>query len=120
VSGVKKMSEVEKKAPTAAPPEKIENIRPPQTPDGGDNGCGCATESAIADAGKLVPNYIYALGRVVPRFPSPGVEKEFARAAGVTETTGLTDRETFHAVLSKPENRYIARKILRRCCSSVG
>jgi hypothetical protein len=39
------------------------------------------------------------------------VEKEFARAAGVTETTGLTDRETFHAVLSKPENRYLARKI---------
>ncbi|MDI9398510.1 MAG: hypothetical protein QM433_03010 [Euryarchaeota archaeon] len=51
------------------------------------------------------------VGRVVSRFPSPGVEKEFARAAGVTETTGLTDRETFHAVHSKPENRYLARKI---------
>jgi len=98
-------------APTAAPPEKIENIRPSQTPEGGDNSCGCATESAIAGSGKPVPNYIYALGRVVPRFPNIGVEKEYARAAGVTETTGLTDRETFHAVLSKSENRYIARKI---------
>jgi len=112
VSGVKNMSEVEKnEAPTAAPPEKIENIGPPQTPEGVDNSCGCATETTTTDSGKPVPNYIYALGRVVPRFPSPGVEKEFARAAGVTETTGLTDRETFHAVLSKPENRYLARKI---------
>lgn len=51
------------------------------------------------------------MGRVVARFPSPGVEKEFARATGVTETTGLTDRETLHTVLSKPENRYLARKI---------
>ena len=106
------MSEVEKnEVPTAAPPEKIVNTGPPQTPDGRDNSCGCATESAIADAGKPAPNYIYALGRVVPRFPTLGLEKEFARAAGMTETTGLTDRETFHAVLSKPENRYLARKI---------
>ena len=112
MSGVKKMSEVEKnEMQTAAPPEKIETAGPPQMPEGGDNGCGCATESDTIDAGKPVPNYIYALGRVVPRFPSPGVEKEFARAAGMTETAGLTDHETFHVVLSKRENRYLARKI---------
>lgn len=105
MSGVKKMSEVEKnEMQTAAPPEKIETAGPPQMPEGGDNGCGCATESDTIDAGKPVPNYIYALGRVVPRFPSPGVEKEFARAAGMTETAGLTDHETFHVVLSKREN----------------
>ena len=112
VSGVTKMSEVEiNEVPITAPPVKSKNSEMPQTPEGGDNGCGCATESAIADAGKPAPNYIYALGRVVARFPTLGLEKEFARAAGMTETTGLTDRETFHAVLSKPENRYLTRKI---------
>jgi hypothetical protein len=30
---------------------------------------------------------------------------------GRSETARLTDRETFHAVLSKPENRYLARQL---------
>jgi hypothetical protein len=39
------------------------------------------------------------------------VEKEIAQAVGREVTTGLTDRQTFHAVLSKPENRYLVRQL---------
>jgi PatG C-terminal len=56
-----------------------------------------------------VPAFVYALGRVTPRFPSLGVEKEFAQATGRAETTDLTDREVVQAVLSS--NRYLARQM---------
>ena len=48
----------------------------------------------------LTSAYVYALGRVEPRFPSLAVEKEFAQATGRAETAGLTDRQALHAVLS--------------------
>lgn len=53
--------------------------------------------------------YVYALGRIEPRFPSMAVEKEFAQATGRAETSGLTDREALHAVLTQRENRYLVR-----------
>ena len=56
-------------------------------------------------------NYIYALGRVEPRFPSLAVEKEFAQATGRAGTAGLTDRQALHAVLSHRQNRYLARQL---------
>ena len=57
--------------------------------------------------------YIYTLGRIAARFPTMGVEKEFVQATGRTgkETAGLTNQKTFHSVLSKPENRYLVRKM---------
>jgi PatG C-terminal len=55
--------------------------------------------------------YVYALGRIEPRFPRLSVEKEYAQATGRAETTGLTDREALQTVLSKPENRYLARQL---------
>jgi hypothetical protein len=61
--------------------------------------------------GTLNPSYVYALGRIEPRFPRVAIEKEFAQAVGRAETRGKTDRETFHAVLSKRENRYLARHL---------
>jgi hypothetical protein len=57
------------------------------------------------------PRYVYAIGRIEARFPSLGVEKEFAQATGRAQTAGLTDRETVHAVLSDPGNRYLARQL---------
>ena len=39
------------------------------------------------------------------------MEKEFAQATGRADTTGLTDRQALHAVLSKPENRYLVRQL---------
>lgn len=62
-------------------------------------------------AGGTAVSYIYAIGRIEARFPTLAVEKEFMQAAGRTDNSGLTDRQTLHAVLSKPENRYLARKV---------
>jgi PatG Domain len=55
--------------------------------------------------------YVYALGRIEPRFPRLSVEKEYAQATGRAETAGLTDRQALQAVLAKPENRYLARQL---------
>jgi hypothetical protein len=54
------------------------------------------------------PN-VYTIGRIEARFPRLCVEKEFAQATGRSETAGQTDQQTFYNVLSRPENRYIAR-----------
>jgi hypothetical protein len=56
-------------------------------------------------------SYVYALGRIEARFPRLSVEKEFAQVAGRAETAGKTDQQVFHAVLSKPENRYLVRQM---------
>lgn len=48
--------------------------------------------------------YVYALGRLHVRFPSLGVEKEFAQAVGRDETTRLSDSAVAHRVLTDPTN----------------
>jgi hypothetical protein len=64
------------------------------------------------DAAVSAPSYVYAIGRVEPRFPSLAVEKEFAQVVGRAEdTAGLTDRETLQSVLSERSNRYLARQL---------
>jgi PatG Domain len=55
--------------------------------------------------------HVYAIGRIEARFPRLSVEKEFAQATGRAETVGQTDQQTFYNVLSKPENRYLARQL---------
>lgn len=55
--------------------------------------------------------FVYALGRIEPRFPSLAVEKEFAQVTGRSETAGLTDREVLQRVLSERGNRYLARQL---------
>jgi hypothetical protein len=62
--------------------------------------CSCAAQDR---------SFIYALGRVAPRFPSIGVEKEFAQASGRAETAALTDGEVAQTVLRS--NRYLARQL---------
>jgi len=57
------------------------------------------------------PTYIYAIGRIEPRFPRPSVEKEFAQATGRADTSGLTDRQAMQKVLSERQNRYLARQL---------
>ena len=56
-------------------------------------------------------SYVYALGRIEPRFPTPSVEKEFAQALGRSDTAGLTDRQALQAVLVKREYRYLTRQL---------
>lgn len=67
----------------------------------------CSTCSGSA----APPAYVYAIGKIQPRFPRLSVEKEFAQVAGRTDTAGLTDRETLHAVLSQPQNRYLLKQL---------
>jgi hypothetical protein len=56
-------------------------------------------------------SFVYAVGQVEARFPNLASEKEFAQATGRTDTAGKTDQQTFHAVLSQRENRYLARQM---------
>ncbi len=70
----------------------------------------CATaEAGSAQAATL--HYVYAIGRIEPRFPRPSVEKEFAQATGRAETSGLTDRQAVQKVLSQRQNRYLVRQL---------
>jgi hypothetical protein len=65
-------------------------------------------KEAAARAGT---SFVYAIGRVEPRFPSLGVEKEFAQAVGRADTSGQTDSQVLHAVLSDRSGRYLARQV---------
>jgi len=73
--------------------------------------CGNGAVSPDDTAGAASPSYIYALGRIEPRFPSPAVEKEFAQATARADTKGKTDRGAFQTVLSQPQNRYLVRQL---------
>jgi len=71
-------------------------------------------EDALASGGdddQLEAPYVYALGRVEPRFPTIGIEKEFAQATGRADTAGLTDREALQGLLSDRSHRYLARML---------
>ena len=72
---------------------------------------GSGTRCAPEAAGAPPRSFIYALGRVQPRFPRLAVEKEFVQVAGRSDNAGLTDREVLHAVLSQRQNRYLARQL---------
>jgi hypothetical protein len=72
----------------------------------------CGTAPAVNSSAPASPPWIYSIGRIEARFPSISVEKEVAQTTGRADTKGLTDRQTLHAVLSKPENRYL----VRQCC----
>ena len=61
--------------------------------------------------GAAMPAYVYAIGRIEPRFPTLSAEKEFAQATGRAETAGLTDRQALHEVLSQRQNRYLVRQL---------
>jgi hypothetical protein len=62
-------------------------------------------------SGTVAVSYVYAIGRVEARFPNLAAEKEFAQATGRTDTAGKTDQQTFYAVLSQRENRYLVRQL---------
>src|SRR5262245_26304467 len=73
--------------------------------------CSCGGSAGLSPNGAGMTSYVYASGRVEARFPNLAAEKEFAQATGRTETAGKTDQQTFHAVLSKRENRYLVRQL---------
>jgi hypothetical protein len=73
--------------------------------------CGVSTQLNPPSNNMTTSAYVYALGRIEPRFPRLSVEKEYAQATGRAETAGLTDRQALQTVLSQPENRYLARQL---------
>src|SRR5262249_1797008 len=90
-------------------PESVSN---PECTCGRPGGnCVCGAEDASSPNGNPVPSFVYAIGRVEPRFASLASEKEFAQAAGRADTAGQTDRQVLHDVLSQRENRYLARQL---------
>jgi hypothetical protein len=80
-------------------------------PQGGGGTCGCGGAPSLGPNGTRTVPFVYAIGRVEARFPNLAAEKEFAQATGRTETAGKTDQQTFHAVLSQRENRYLVRQL---------
>lgn len=79
-------------------------MAPPGSNDGTCSTCGSGVTNTPL-------SYIYAVGRIEPRFPRLSVEKEFMQATGRSDTVGKTDREAFFSVLSQRENRYLARQL---------
>ena len=63
------------------------------------------------DRGLTALSFIYAVGRVEPRFPSLAIEKEYAQIIGRESTGGLTDRQTLREALSMRHNRYLVRQM---------
>lgn len=57
------------------------------------------------------PAFIFSLGSINARYPSLGIEKEVAQAQRAIDTSGMTDSQAFHAVLSEPGNGYLARQL---------
>ena len=92
--------------------EQIETMTPPARPACAS--CGAPAETAAAEinpgAGAKAA-YVYALGRIEARFPNLAAEKEFAQATGRADTAGRTDQQAFQVVMSKRENRYLARQL---------
>ena len=72
----------------------------------------CGTAPAANGGTATPPSWVYVPGNIEARIPSISVEKEFVQATGRDKTSGLTDRQALHTVLSKPENRYL----VRQCC----
>jgi hypothetical protein len=57
------------------------------------------------------PSYVYALGRIQPRFPTPALENEFRQAVGQAQTAGQTDPQALQSALARRENRYLVRQL---------
>jgi hypothetical protein len=64
----------------------------------------CGTAGAFTSA-----SFVYALGRIEPRFPRLSAEKEFAQATGRADTVNLTDRQALQRVLQ--QNRYLVKQL---------
>lgn len=78
-----------------------------------DKPCSCAKGGCSCSSNYTMPriSYVYSIGRVQVRFPSIGLEKEFAQAIGKAQTPGLSDRQAMQSTLSQKQNRYLARQM---------
>lgn len=73
------------------------------------NGAPCP--SCAAGGASMPATPVYAIGRVEARFRRLSLEKEVAQAIGREDTAGQTNQQALHSVLSRRENRYLARQM---------
>ena len=81
-----------------------------------DKPCGCGGKGNCSSCSEnnniqIEKSFVYAIGRIQPKFPSPGVEKEYYQVIGKLDTAGQTDYEAMRTSLSKKENKYLARQM---------
>jgi hypothetical protein len=87
----------------------MDEVAPPQEIQHESDHRPCTTCAAATSGAQLA--HVYVVGQVAPRFPQLGIEKEFAQATGRADTKGLSDSQALHAVLTRRENRYLARQV---------
>jgi len=76
--------------------------------------CGSAGSSLVSSAAasqRAGHPWVYAFGRIEPRFPSVGVEKEFAQFASSSGRAGVDDAALMRSVLGEVEASYLARNL---------
>src|SRR5829696_8463220 len=91
--------------------DKTEDTLKVSPQDNIDKPCGCGGKGSSLMEETMTRSFIYAIGAIEPRFPSPGLEKEYLQALGRSETKGQTNYEAMRTALSKRENRYLLRQI---------
>jgi PatG C-terminal/Subtilase family len=70
--------------------------------------CPTCAAGAAENAGPMT--FVYAIGMIRTRFPSPSIEKEFAQVIATTKATAsLTDQTVLHNALK--DNRYLANEV---------
>lgn len=112
-SGTVPSAEVSAPGVSLASSAAAESLQAHEKSPCGCGGCGRAVPAAdgLGRPSEAYPPFVYAVGRLEPRIPSLGIEKEFAQATGRAETANLTDRQALHAVLSDPQSRYLAKHL---------
>jgi hypothetical protein len=78
--------------------------------------CGCGGMNNNNNSDKIISSasYIYAVGKIVYRFPNRSIELELAQALGrrpEEDTKGRTQDEVIYNALTDSANRYITRQI---------
>ena len=91
--------------------DKSDDILQVSPQDNTEKPCGCGGKGGTSIEGSMSRSFVYAIGNIEPRFPSPVIEKEYLQAVGRSETKGQTDFEAMRTALSKRENRYLVRQI---------
>ena len=93
--------------------EKVDTSSAAATPSATTRAGTCSTcgQAASHRSSGAPSSYVYAIGRIEPRFPRQSIEKEFNQVVARSDTKGLTDRQTQHRILSQRENRYLVRQL---------
>jgi len=107
----KNHEELEQQMPTQAVQKQWEPpvMTPPKQVGETDENESCPTCGGDITNGDNSLPFIYAIGSIEVRFPSIGVEKEFAQVIQSEKTEKLTDAEVIYKALK--ENRYLAREV---------